>query len=129
MRIKTEINQGKNVRVHIVTGKFDTNTLFRTLTEMYNKFKFSSDMNVLWDFRATEDIAIVSLSELNKIITLVSRNWGKKSSRKAALVVSRKVDFGLARLYEQSVEAQSNSKIKVFTDIKKAVSWIDQNSF
>ena len=129
MRIKTEINQKKNVRVHIVSGKIDVNALYRTLVEMYNKFKFSSDMNVLWDFRATEEIARVSLSELNKIITLVGRKWSKQGVRKAALVVSRRVDVGLARRYEQSVEAHSNSKIKVFTDIKKAVSWIDQSSF
>lgn len=129
MRIRTEINQKKNVRVHIVSGIFDINTLYRTLVEMYNKFKFSADMNVLWDFRATEEIAKVSLSELNKIITLVGRKWGKQGVSRAALVVSRRVDFGLARLYEQSVEVQSNSKIKVFTDIKKAVSWIDQSSF
>lgn len=128
MKIRTEINQQKNVRIHIVSGKFDIHVLYKTLAEMYGKFKFSSDMNVLWDFRSSEDIASVSLSELNKIISLVGRTWGTKGQSKAALVVSKRVDFGLARLYEQSVESQSKSKIKVYTDIKKAIKWIDQNS-
>ena len=128
MKIRTEINQQKNVRIHIVSGKFDVNILYRTLDEMYGKFKFSSDMNVLWDLRSTEDIASVSLSELDKIISLVGQTWGTKGRSKAALVVSKRIDFGLARLYEQSVESQSKSKIKVDTDIKKAIKWIDQNS-
>jgi hypothetical protein len=128
MRIKTEINQKKNVRVHIVSGQFDIEALFKSLTDMYTRLPMHSDMNVLWDLRGADGIASLDTGQLNKIITLVSNKWGTSGKSKAALVVSRQVDFGLARLYELQLENQTPSKVRVFKDIKKAVQWIDQGS-
>jgi len=128
MKIKTEINQKKNVRVHIVSGQFDIEILFKSLTEMYNKLPMQSDMNVLWDLRGAEGIASLVPDKLNKIISLVSKKWGTSGKNKAALVVARQVDFGLARLYEQQLENETASKVGVFKDIKKAVRWLDQEN-
>jgi hypothetical protein len=128
MRIKTEINQKKNVRVHIVSGQFDVESLFKSLTEMYSDLPIHADMNVLWDLRAAEGIASLETGQLNKVVGLVSKKWGTSGKTKAALVVSRQVDFGLARIYEQQLENQTPSKVRVFKDIKKAVQWIDQGT-
>jgi hypothetical protein len=126
MKIKTEINQKKNVRIHIVSGQFDVDALFKSLTDMYTNLPIKSDMNVLWDFRSTEGIASLAPDQLDKIIGLVSKKWGSSGRNKAALVVARHVDFGLARVYEQQLESHTLSKVQVFKDIKKAVEWIDQ---
>jgi len=128
MKIKTEINQKKNVRVHIVSGQFDVEVLFESLTEMYSSLPLHADMNVLWDLRATEGIGSLATGQLDKIISLVGNKWGAGGKNKAALVVSRQVDFGLARLYEQELENQTPGRIRVFKDIKKAVRWIDQET-
>jgi hypothetical protein len=128
MKIKTEINQKKNVRVHIVSGPFDIEALFKSLTEMYTSLPMQSDMNVLWDLRGAEDIASLATEQLKKVIDLVGKKWGSSGKNKAALVVSRQVDFGLARFYEQQLENHTPSKIRVFRDIKKAVGWIDQGN-
>jgi hypothetical protein len=126
MKIRTEINQKKNVRVHTVFGQFDIDILYESLTEMYTRLPMHAAMNVLWDLRAAEGIGSLNTGQLDKIISLVGNKWGTEGRNKAALVVSRPVDFGLARVYEQQVENQTPSKIRVFKDIKKAVRWIDQ---
>jgi hypothetical protein len=126
MKIRTEINQKKNVRVHIVSGQFDIDALFESLSEMYTSLPINTEMNVLWDLRAAEGIASLATNQLDKLIGLVGKTWGKKGKNKAALVVSRQVDYGLARVYEQQLEMHSPSVVKVFKDIKKAVQWIDQ---
>ena len=126
MKIRTEINQKKNVRVHIVSGQFDIDALFESLSEMYASLPMNADMNVLWDLRAAEGIGSLATNQLDKLIGLVGKKWGMKGKNKAALVVSRQVDFGLARIYEPRLEMHSPSVIRVFKDIKKAVHWIDQ---
>jgi hypothetical protein len=128
MKIKTEINQKKNIRVHIVSGHFDIESLFESLNEMSTRLPLHADMNVLWDLRATEGIGSLASDQLNKVIWLVGKKWGTGGRNKAALVVSQQVDFGLARMYEQEMENQSSSKIRVFKDIKKAAQWIDQET-
>ena len=126
MKIRTEINQKKNVRVHTVSGQFDIDTLYQSLTEMHTRLPMHTAMNVLWDLRAAEGIGSLDTGQLDKIIGLVGNNWGTEGRNKAALVVSRAVDYGLARVYEQQVENQTPSQIRVFKDLKKAVRWIDQ---
>ena len=42
-----------------------------------------------------------------QVIGLVGNKWGTGGKNKAALVVSRQVDFGLARIYEQKLESKS----------------------
>jgi hypothetical protein len=126
MKIRTEINQKKNVRVHIVSGQIDIDALFKSLSEMYTSLPMNADMNVVWDLRAAEGIGSLVTSQLDKLIGLVSKTWGTKGKQKAALVVSRQVDFGMARVYEQQLEIHSSSVVRVFKDIKKAVQWIDQ---
>ena len=126
MKIKTEINQKKNVRVHIVSGQFDLEILFKSLMDLYSKMPLQSDMNVLWDLRGVEGIASLAAEQLHKIVNLVSKKWGTSGKSKAALVVAKQVDFGLARVYEQELESRSPSKVRVFKDIKKAIQWIDR---
>ena len=126
MKIKTEINQKKNVRVHIVSGQFDVEVLFNSLTEMYSDLPMHSDMNVLWDLRAVEGISSMAIDQLDEIIGLVGNKWGPSGNNKAAIIVARQIDFSLARLYEQQLENLTPNKIRVFKDIKKAVQWIDQ---
>ena len=126
MKIRTEINQKKNVRVHIISGQFDIDALFESLSEMYTSLPMNADMNVVWDLRAAEGIGSLATNQLDKLIGLVGKTWGTKGKNKAALVVSRQVDFSLARMYEQQLEMHSPSVVRIFKDIKKAVQWIDQ---
>ena len=128
MKIKTEINQKKNVRVHIVTGKFDVDVLFNSLKDMYSDLPLQADMNVLWDLRNVEGISKTATSQLDKVSALVSKKWGNAGKSKAALVISRQVDYGFVRIYEQRLENQTTSKVRVFKDIKKAAQWIDQGA-
>jgi hypothetical protein len=128
MKIKTEINQKKNVRVHIVFGEFDVNALLDSLSEMYRSLPLQSDMNVLWDLRAADGVGMSTSGDLHKVVDLVSDNWGSDVKNRAALVVSGQVDLGLARDYEQQMEHRSAGEVRIFKDIKKAVRWIDQDA-
>ena len=93
---------------------------------MYTSLPMNADMNVVWDLRAAEGIGSLATNQLDKLIGLVGKTWGTKGKNKAALVVSRQVDFSLARMYEQQLEMHSPSVVRIFKDIKKAVQWIDQ---
>ena len=128
MKIRTEINQKKNVTIHIVSGKFDVEALFELLTDMYNSLPMRADMNVLWDLRAADGIGLMASDQLNKVVGMVSETWGESRKKKAALVVSHQVNLGFTRLNQKQLQNQSPSKFRVFKDIKKAVRWIDQDT-
>lgn len=128
MKIRTEINQKKNVRVHILSGEFNVDSLFNTLTDIYSSLPLSAEMNVLWDLRGAEGISSLASNQLNEVVGLVGNKWGANRKNKAALVVSKEVDFGQANVYEMQLKNQSLSKFRVFKDIKKAIQWIDQET-
>jgi hypothetical protein len=125
MKIRTEINQKKNVRVHTVSGQFDIDTLLKSVSEMYTRLPIHTDMNVLWDLRAAEGLASRTSSQLHKVIDVVGMNWGTNGRNKAALVISRNVDIVLSRVYEKQSGKYSPNEIRVFRDIEKAAQWID----
>ena len=43
---------------------------------------------------------------------------------KTAIVVSSRIHYGIARMYEQNLEAASKSEIMVYRDLESALDWI-----
>ena len=124
MKISTEINKKKNMRLHIVKGVIDINELTEYLKEIYNSLDFDSGMNVLWDLRKA-DFSRVSTEEVWGFKKFVADYWGKGGKSKAALVVSHDSDYVMSIIYQNMIDKETSSEILIFKDIEKAKEWIE----
>lgn len=123
MKITTNINKEADLRTHKVTGTLSLNELLAKLDEIYSIPDFEPDMNVLWDLKDA-DLASFSTDDIHKVRDFVGHKWGTGGTSRAALVVSRDIDFGLSRMYEVSLESITTSKLQVFRDMDKALAWL-----
>ncbi|MBW2192582.1 MAG: hypothetical protein JRF27_02220 [Deltaproteobacteria bacterium] len=123
MEITTNIDKEAGLRTHKVTGTLSIDDLMAKLGEIYSIPDFQPDMNVLWDLRSA-DLASFSTSDIQKVRDFVGYKWGTGGSSRAALVVSRDIDFGLSRMYEISLESITTSLLQVFRDFDEALTWL-----
>ena len=128
MQFATSINSAHQIRCHAISGEFDMDGLLNELSRFYDSPDYDPEMNVLWDLRQLDGLSGLATSELSRLVTLVSRRWVSSQPRRAALVVSRMVDFGMARMYEMRMESVSRQEIRVFTDFEQARQWLGMNS-
>jgi hypothetical protein len=124
MNIKTEINEKENIRIHTLTGEFDFDSLFQHLEDIYNDPNFDPALNSVWDLTKVEGIQKINSDLLERIVAYVNRKRSKHGKMRTVIVVSKKVDFGIARMYEQKLEATGMSEISVFKDLNNALAWI-----
>ena len=128
MQFATSINSAHQIRCHAISGEFDMDGLLNELSRFYDSPDYDPEMNVLWDLRQLDGLSGLATSELSRLVALVSRRWVSSQPRRAALVVSRMVDFGMARMYEMRMESVSRQEIRVFTDFEQARQWLGMNS-
>ena len=124
MNISTKINSKKNIRVHSVTGHIDTEELIKYLKKLYNSDDINPAMNVLWDLREA-DFSKVSTLGVREVMEFVSKNWGTADKSKAALIVSKELDYGLSRMYQLLMDNTSSSTISIFKDKDEAEVWLE----
>ena len=105
-------------------NRFSFDELFQSLVDVYNDPDFDPDLSSIWDFTAVEDLQKINADEINKIVSYVSWKRSAHSKIRTAIVVSKKIDFGLARMYEQEMEAASQNEINVFRDLNSALEWL-----
>jgi len=124
MTLETEINEESKFRVHTLTGEFDFDAVFEALVGVYNDKDFDPELNSIWNLIDLKGIENSSTDQIQKIVAYFSWKREKYGSMKTALVVSNKIHYGIARMYEQSLEAASTSEIMVFKDLDSAIKWI-----
>jgi hypothetical protein len=123
MAITTRIDKESNLRLHTVKGTLTLKELLEKLKEVYSEPDYRPEMDVIWDLREA-DLSPFSTSDIRKVGDYVSGHWGAESGSKAALVVSRDLDFGLSRMYEFFLESRTSSEVQVFRDYDEAMDWI-----
>ena len=124
MRMETEINEKARFRIHTLNGDFNFDEIFEALVRVYDSRDFNPDLNSVWDLIDLKGIEKTSSDQIQKIVAYVSWKREKYGSMKTALVVSSRIHYGIARMYEQSLEAASKSEIMVFRDLESAIQWI-----
>ena len=124
MKVETQIDTKNNLRIHTITEKFNLAELLKVLASIYDSSEQNLEMEVLWDLREAEGLGALETLHLDKLVNLVSQKWEASKPRRAALVVSRLVDFGLARMYEMRMESLSKNEIRVFNDFEEAMHWL-----
>ncbi len=123
MAVTMKIDPITGLRMHKVTGRLQLEELRTALTDVYEAEDFDPDKDVVWDLRDA-DLTAFSTDDIKSVSGLVKQNWGTSSSSRAALVVSRDVDFGLARMYEQLLDNGSTGEVTVFRDYDEAIAWL-----
>jgi hypothetical protein len=94
------------------------------LVGVYDDKNFDPDLNSVWNLIDVNAIEKIGTDQIQKVVAYVSWKREKYGSMKTALVVSNKIHYGIARMYEQSLEASSMSEIMVFRDFESAIEWI-----
>ena len=124
MELETKINKKSKFRIHTLNGEFNFDDLFESVVGVYDDKNFDPDLNSVWNLVDVEGIEKISNDQMQKIVAYVSWKREKYGSMKTAIVVSSRIHYGIARMYEQSLEAASKSEIMVFRDLESALQWI-----
>ncbi|UCF05396.1 MAG: hypothetical protein JSV33_16045 [bacterium] len=123
MGVTTDIDIESKIRMHKVTGALQRDELIAVLDKVYKTPGYDPDMDVVWDLREA-DLTSFSSEDIQAVRNFVGRKWGTGGKSRAALVVSRDVEFGLTRMYEVYLESDTKSQVHVFRDMDKAMEWI-----
>ena len=124
MDVITEIDYQNKIRKYRVIGSVTYEGLKSYLLEMYDAPDFDNSLYSLWDLSHAEGIDNLTTEEIRVLVLLVGSKWNTSSRVKSALVVSRELEYGLARMYEIQLSAASDNEIRVFKDLEEATRWI-----
>ena len=124
MKLRTQIN--KNLRIHTITGIISTGKIMEHLRLFYKSPEYNPAMNSLWDLREA-DFTEVEPHEVRGLMEMVKGHWGKNDTAKSALLVTKDLDFGLARMYEMLMDGGTAGSVMVFRDYNEAVEWLEDS--
>lgn len=110
----------ENVVYVTMDGHFDTNEVLEVGAKALSDPGFVRGSNVLIDFRESQEVA--TGEEIFRRIQFMSEA-GDLLGPRIALVVTRPVHFGLARMAELYGESRGLT-LQVFNDQKHALDWV-----
>lgn len=120
--IKTIFDIDKNLTVHEIAGKLSTSDIIDKLKDYYTGDKITK--YVMWNFIKAEVSAITS-SDLRKILYYTKEYAHSRLGGKSALVVSKDLGYGLARIFEAFVEIEKFPfELKTFRTLTEAREWL-----
>ncbi len=127
MTFETTIDEANQIRITTITGKITIDEIISKLKEIYGDAGLYDLPRSLWDAREAE-ISDISTSQIKNLADFVSGNWGMEGNKKTALVAVKDFLFGLARMYEKSIEFKTPSIVRVFHDYDEALTWLKESS-
>jgi hypothetical protein len=127
MKIETTIDNKYKIRRHTLSGTFEFDALYSTLEDIYSDSEFDPELNSIWDMTNLAGIQLITPDQLKQVVAFVSKERSTYGLIKTALIVSKKIDFGIARVYELSMKSESNNEVMVFKDVEKAEEWIKES--
>lgn len=126
MGIETRIDAAGGLRTHVVTGSLSLAQLREALERVYKRPDFDPGHHVLWDLRGA-DLKGFAAADVEETASLVAARWKATPGTRAALVVTRDVDYVLSRMYEQMLTANWQGEIRVFRDGDEALRWLAES--
>ena len=124
MDVITEIDYQSQIRKHRVIGPVAYADLKSYLLKLYDAPDFDDSLHSLWDFSLAEGIDNLTTEEVRALVLLVASKWNTSSRVRSALVVTRELEYGLARMYEIQLSAMSDIEIRVFKELDEAKKWV-----
>lgn len=105
------------------TGPATVRDLHDFIDEVLGDERWRSGMNVIVDYRLAELNDLTS-SDAHALAGLVKKLKEKVGAGRVAHVVSRAVDFGMIRMWENLIEDQVSFDFRVFYSMDDALGWI-----
>lgn len=106
-------------------GDGDVEGIIAFLKDIISHPQWKPGNNILLDHRALS-INAISVSGINEVSAYFKSIADKLGNGKIALVMSREVDFGIARAWENITTDDVDIKIYVFRELEKAISWLSE---
>ena len=122
MAITTTIDSETGLRIHVISGELTPEDLIETFEEAFSRDDFQAGSHALWDFRGATGKDLLA-GDIRGLVDAVVKHRSGDEGTCIAIVVARDLDFGLARMYQQMMEASTDVKVMVFRDRDEAEIW------
>ena len=122
-QIKKTVIKEKNISVFSVHGNF---SLDKLLNEIDRLCATDTTLHSLWDF-TNGVFPTIKASDVEIIIEHTRKYVDIRKGGKSAIVVSRDLGYGMARMYDTLSECKDSPvEYRVFRDINEATNWIEK---
>jgi hypothetical protein len=121
MSIVVTIDKEKDLITRTLTGQFPIEDVIRELQETAKHPDYHPGMKSLNDLR--EFVPVSDSSNVRRMAEYLLANAAEREGLRAAIVVSRTVDYGMARMLQALADTPSFS-LAVFYDLDEAKQWL-----
>ena len=123
-----EISFRKETGYFIIKTRGDTtpDDIEASLLQVFTSPDWSNGKNILYDNRL-ENLDKLSSDDVQRISLKFTQFNDKLANSKIALVMSKDVAYGLARMWENYTETTATFKTNIFRSIENALQWIEEN--
>jgi len=117
-----QIDEKKNVAIVTMSGKPDKDSVLKAFDETVRNERYRPGMNRLWDFRKA-DLSLLESSSIIAMVDYTTHFPPGISDVKVAFLVARKLEYGLARMFEAFSE-DANTSVRSFYAMDEALEWM-----
>lgn len=120
-----KIDREKSIAVITVQGTPKVSDIRHTIEALLDHPDHLDGMDEIWDFR--EASLTFSANELEDLALFVNQHLDKLA-RHTALVVSKDLEYGIARMWSAYAEAKAPQVRHIFRDMEEALDWLTLQS-
>jgi len=119
--IETIVDSQGDLSVFTVNGKLTADEIIERVEEYYTKHPTKL---VLW-IMGDVDLSAITREGIERIIQTAKKNTGKRKEGKTAIVGSKDIEYGLARMYEAYTGLENLPyEYKIFKNVDEAKEWL-----
>lgn len=119
--IETIVDSQGDLSVFTVNGELTADEIIERVEEYYTKHPTKL---VLW-IMGDVDLSAITREGIERIIQIAKKNTGKRKEGKTAIVGSKDIEYGLARMYEAYTGFENLPyEYKIFKDVDEAKEWL-----
>ena len=120
-RIETIIDSQNDLSVFTVNGALIADEIIERVEEYYITHPTKL---VLW-IMGDVDLSAITREGIERIIQTAKKNTGKRKEGKTAIVGSKDIEYGLARMYEAYTGLENLPyEYKIFKNVDEAKEWL-----
>jgi hypothetical protein len=119
--IKTVVDPQNDLSIFTVDGDLTADEIIDRVEEYYTKHP---SRLILW-IMGDADISTLTSEDIERIIQTAKKHSGKRQEGKTAIVGSKDVEYGMARMYEALTGFENLPyEYRAFKDIGEAKEWL-----
>lgn len=123
MAIDRYIDPESGLVVFTVTGSGKVTDMIKALEELFIAPGYRKNADIMWDFSQWREEP-PEARELRELVNFIDRNREKRGAGyRVCIVVSRDLDYGLARMFEAYAENLPFT-LRIFRKRSQAESWL-----